>query len=95
MVTECKGMDRDVEQLCPKHKQLYKMPSSDVNQQTSLSLACSDKQAYCFSYNWTKALACLHGGFTLKPDALMWMFQSNCFHVKSYKWTPSFEFIMN
>lgn len=49
MVTECKGMDRDVEQLCPKHKQLYKMPSSDVNQQASLSSGCSDKQAYLFS----------------------------------------------
>lgn len=49
MVTECKGMDRDVEQLCPKHKQLYKMPSSDVNQQASLSSGSSDKQAYLFS----------------------------------------------
>lgn len=43
----------------------------------------------------TKALACLHGEFTLKPNALMWMLLSNCFRVKSYKWTPSFDFIMN
>jgi len=45
MVTEHKDVDRDMEQLCPKHKHLYKMPSSDVNQQILLSLACSNKQA--------------------------------------------------
>lgn len=68
MVTECKGVDRDVEQLCLKHKQLYKIPSSDMNQQI---LPCSDKQVDHFSYKSTKALACLHGEFTLKPNALM------------------------
>lgn len=51
MVTECESMDRDGEQLCPKHKRLYKVPSSDVNQQMLLSLACYDKQAYRFSYS--------------------------------------------